>query len=311
MNALEIKQLSKTYDNGHVALRGIDLDVKEGDFFALLGPNGAGKSTTIGIICSLVKMTSGQVSVFDYDLETHLSDAKSCLGIVPQEINFSLFESNIEVVLNQAGYYGINRHLAMSRAEKYMKQLDLWDRRKDNTRTLSGGFKRRLMIARALIHEPRILILDEPTAGVDVELRRSMWDFLRQLNDQGTTIVLTTHYLEEAENLCKNIAIIDNGEIIENSSMKQLLNKLNIETFVLELEHSIEHLPTHEDYHLRLLDPMCIEVELKTEQTVNDLFSYFSTNNIGIRSMRSKSNRLEQLFIRLLGDNDSKAQKLL
>ena len=308
MNALEIKQLYKTYDNGHVALRGINLDVKEGDFFALLGPNGAGKSTTIGIICSLVKKTKGQISIFNYDLETQLSDAKSCLGIVPQEINFSLFESNIEVVLNQAGYYGINRQLAMSRAEKYMRPLDLWDRREDNTRTLSGGFNRRLMIARALIHEPRILILDEPTAGVDVELRRSMWNFLRQLNDNGTTIVLTTHYLEEAENLCKNIAIIDNGQIIEHSSMKQLLNKLNIETFVLELEHSIEHLPAHEDYRLRLIDPMCIEVELNTEQTVNDLFSIFSSSNIGIRSMRSKSNRLEELFIRLLDDNDSKAQ---
>jgi ABC-2 type transport system ATP-binding protein len=309
MNALEIKQLHKTYDNGHVALRRVDLDVKEGDFFALLGPNGAGKSTTIGIICSLVKKTKGQVSVFDYDLDTQLSDAKSCLGIVPQEINFSLFESNIEVVLNQAGYYGINRHLAMNRAEKYMKQLGLWDRRKDNTRTLSGGFKRRLMIARALIHEPRILILDEPTAGVDVELRRSMWDFLRQLNDQGTTIVLTTHYLEEAENLCKNIAIIDNGEIIEHSSMKQLLKKLNVETFILELEHNIENLPTHKDYRLRLVDPMCIEVELKTEQTVNELFSFFSSSNIGIRSMRNKSNRLEELFIRLLGGNVSQIQK--
>jgi len=309
MNALEIKQLYKTYDNGHVALRGINLDVKEGDFFALLGPNGAGKSTTIGIICSLVKKTKGQISIFNYDLETQLSDAKSCLGIVPQEINFSLFESNIEVVLNQAGYYGINRQLAMSRAEKYMRPLDLWDRREDNTRTLSGGFKRRLMIARALIHEPRILILDEPTAGVDVELRRSMWNFLRQLNDNGTTIVLTTHYLEEAESLCKNIAIIDNGEIIEHSSMKQLLKKLNVETFVLELEHSIENLPTHEDYGLRLVDPMCIEAELKTEQTVNNLFSFFSSNNIGIRSMRSKSNRLEELFIRLLDSNDSRAQK--
>jgi ABC-2 type transport system ATP-binding protein len=309
MNALEIKQLYKTYDNGHVALRGINLDVKEGDFFALLGPNGAGKSTTIGIICSLVKKTKGQISIFNYDLETQLSDAKSCLGIVPQEINFSLFESNIEVVLNQAGYYGINRQLAMHRAEKYMRPLDLWDRREDNTRTLSGGFKRRLMIARALIHEPRILILDEPTAGVDVELRRSMWNFLRQLNDNGTTIVLTTHYLEEAESLCKNIAIIDNGEIIEHSSMKQLLKKLNVETFVLELEHSIENLPTHEDYGLRLVDPMCIEAELKTEQTVNNLFSFFSSNNIGIRSMRSKSNRLEELFIRLLDSNDSRAQK--
>ena len=236
MNALEIKQLKKTYDNGQIALRGIDLHVEEGDFFALLGPNGAGKSTTIGIISSLVNKTAGEISIFDYNLDTHLSDAKSCLGIVPQELNFSLFETSIEVVLNQAGYYGINRKLAMKRAEYYLKLLDLWERRNNISRTLSGGFKRRLMIARALIHEPRILILDEPTAGVDVELRRSMWEFLRQLNKNGTTIVLTTHYLEEAENLCKNIAIIDNGAIIEHSSMKQLLGKLNVETFIMELE---------------------------------------------------------------------------
>ena len=303
MNALEIKQLKKTYDNGQIALRGIDLHVEEGDFFALLGPNGAGKSTTIGIISSLVNKTAGEISIFDYNLDTHLSDAKSCLGIVPQELNFSLFETSIEVVLNQAGYYGINRKLAMKRAELYLKLLDLWERRNNISRTLSGGFKRRLMIARALIHEPRILILDEPTAGVDVELRRSMWEFLRQLNNNGTTIVLTTHYLEEAENLCKNIAIIDNGAIIEHSSMKQLLGKLNVETFIMELEHTIDILPPNEQYHLRLVDPTCVEVELEKEQNINNLIDFLSENNIGVRSMRSKSNRLEELFIRLLGNN--------
>jgi ABC-2 type transport system ATP-binding protein len=307
MNALEIRNLRKTYDNGHVALRGINLDVAEGDFFALLGPNGAGKSTTIGITSSLVNKTEGEISIFDFNLDTNLSEAKSCLGIVPQEINFSLFESIIEVVLNQAGYYGINRKLAMTRAEKYLKQLDLWDRRKNNTRTLSGGFKRRLMIARALIHEPRILILDEPTAGVDVELRRSMWEFLRQLNIDGTTIVLTTHYLEEAEYLCKNIAIIDNGEIIENNSMKQLLSKLNVETFILELENAIEQVPGCEQYRLRLVEPTSLEVDLGKDQNINNLFSFLSENKIGVRSMRGKSNRLEELFIRLLDSNENGA----
>ena len=243
MNALDIKQLNKTYSNGYVALRGIDLHVEAGDFFALLGPNGAGKSTTIGIISSLVNKSSGKISIFEFDLDTHLSEAKSCLGIVPQEINFSLFEPSIEIVLNQAGYYGINRKIALQRAEKYLKLLGLWEKRYDISRTLSGGFKRRLMIARALIHEPKILILDEPTAGVDVELRRSMWAFLRELNNKGTTIVLTTHYLEEAENLCKHIAIIDKGEIIERSTMKQLLGKLKVETFVLELENTLAQLP--------------------------------------------------------------------
>lgn len=305
MNALEIKQLYKTYDNGHIALRGIDLHVEEGDFFALLGPNGAGKSTTIGIISSLVNKTSGKISVFDFDLDTRLSEAKSCLGIVPQEINFSLYESSLDVVLNQAGYYGIKRKIALQRAEKYLSQLDLWDRRHDISRTLSGGFKRRLMIARALIHEPKILILDEPTAGVDVELRRSMWKFLRQLNKNGTTIVLTTHYLEEAESLCQKIAIIDNGEIIENSPMKQLLDKLHVETFILELENAIDYLPTNKQYSFNLIDPKCVEVELKKGGNINTFFDYLSANNIIVRSMRSKSSRLEELFIRLLDNNDN------
>ena len=303
MNALEITQLEKTYSNGHVALRGIDLHVEEGDFFALLGPNGAGKSTTIGVVSSLVNKTAGDISIFNFDLATQLSEAKSCLGIVPQEINFNLYSPIIEVVLNQAGYYGIKRKIARQRAEKYLKQLDLWDRRNDISRTLSGGFKRRLMIARALIHEPRILILDEPTAGVDVELRRSMWGFLRELNSKGTTIVLTTHYLEEAENLCKNIAIIDKGEIIENSSMKQLLGKLNMETFVLELRSSIKTLPDNEQFSLRMIDSMCIEVDLDKAQNINNLYDFLSANNILVRSMRGKSSRLEELFIRLVDNN--------
>jgi len=300
MNALDIRQLAKTYANGKVALRGIDLQVAEGDFFALLGPNGAGKSTTIGIVSSLVRKTAGHISVFGFDLDSSLADAKSCLGIVPQEINFSLFETTMEVVLNQAGYYGIKRRAAMENVEKYFRQLDLWERRHDISRTLSGGFKRRLMIARALIHEPKLLILDEPTAGVDVELRRSMWQFLRELNNKGTTIVLTTHYLEEAENLCKNIAIIDQGEIIEHSSMRQLLGKLNVETFILELDNNVERLPASEKYHLRLLDPGTIEVDVEKKHSINGLFAFLSSHDICVRSMRSKSNRLEELFIRLL-----------
>lgn len=303
MNALEISQLEKTYKNGHVALRGIDLHVEEGDFFALLGPNGAGKSTTIGIVSSLVTKTSGHVSIFDYNLDTNLYNAKSCLGIVPQEINFSLFENVFEIVVNQAGYYGIDRLTAKQRAETYLKALHLWDRRHDISRNLSGGLKRRLMIARALIHEPRILILDEPTAGVDVELRRTMWKFLRELNEKGTTIVLTTHYLEEAENLCKNIAIIDNGAIIENSSMKQLLGRLNVETFVLELKEPIADLPESDVYRLRVSEPTLVEVELEKQQSVNELFAFLGKHDIQVLSMRNKSNRLEELFIRLLNQN--------
>ena len=308
MNALEIRQLEKTYKNGHVALKGIDLEVKEGDFFALLGPNGAGKSTTIGIISSLVTKSGGTVSIFDYDLDTNIYDAKSCLGIVPQEINFSVFENVFEIVVNQAGYYGIDRKTAKQRAEKYLRALQLWDRRGDMSRNLSGGLKRRLMIARALVHEPRILILDEPTAGVDVELRRTMWRFLQDLNKNGTTIVLTTHYLEEAENLCKNIAIIDNGTIIENSSMKQLLGKLNVETFVLETAGAVDKLPESETYRLRKTEPMLIEAELEKQQSVNELFDFLDQHSIKVLSMRNKSNRLEELFIRLLDKKETENQ---
>ena len=304
MNALEITQLEKTYANGLKALKGIDLHVAKGDFFALLGPNGAGKSTTIGILCSLVRKTAGKVSVFGHDLDTELSAAKSCLGIVPQELNFSQFESSLEIVLNQAGYYGLKRATAVARAEKYLKQLGLWEKRHDPSRTLSGGMKRRLMIARALIHEPELLILDEPTAGVDVELRRSMWTFLKDINRNGTTIVLTTHYLEEAETLCRNIAIIDHGTIIEHGSMKRVLAKLGKETFVLDLNHEVTSIPETSQFTLRLIDSSTIEVDLDKNQDVNQLFEILSNHGIRIHSMRNKSNRLEELFIRLLDNNN-------
>ncbi len=305
MKALKITNLKKTYANGVQALKGIDLEVLEGDFFALLGPNGAGKSTTIGIITSLVKKSGGKVFVYGYDLDTHTVDAKSLIGIVPQEINFSQFESCMEIVVNQGGFYGVIRELARERAEKYLRQLGLWEKRNDPSRTLSGGLKRRLMIARALIHEPKLLILDEPTAGVDVELRRSMWQFLRDLNSQGTTIVLTTHYLEEAENLCKNIAIIDLGNIIENTSMKYLLSKLNTETFLFDLKAPLEKKPLLSDFNFTAPDTMTIEVEIKRDQNLNELFNALSREGIHISSMRNKHNRLEELFIRLLNKNNS------
>ena len=308
MNALEISKLEKIYANGKTALKGIDLDIREGDFFALLGPNGAGKSTTIGIISTLVNKTRGSVRVFSHDLDTDINGLKKCLGIVPQEINFSLFESCLDIVMNQAGYYGIHRNTALDRAENYFNALDLWDKRNDISRTLSGGFKRRLMIARALINEPRLLILDEPTAGVDVELRRSMWSFLREINRNGTTILLTTHYLEEAETLCRNIAIIDKGKIIEHTSMRELLGKLNTETFILDLKNPLDKLPEIDNFMLRLIDPITIEVELHRDQQMNDLFNILSSKSIPIRSMRNKSNRLEELFIRLLNEGSRPAQ---
>ncbi len=304
MLALKIDRLVKIYSTGLTALGGIELEIKQGDFFALLGPNGAGKSTTIGIICDLINKTSGKVNVFDYDIDINSNPAKACIGIVPQEINFSLFETCLEIVLNQGGYYGISRNLALQRAEKYLKKLGLWEKRFERSRNLSGGFKRRLMIARALIHEPKMLILDEPTAGVDVELRRSMWDFLIEINKQGTTILLTTHYLEEAENLCKNIAIIDNGKIIENTSIKQLLSKLNKETFILDLVNAIHDLPQFNGFNSRLIDPNTVEVEILRENNLNEVFNEFSKHNISICSMRNKSNRLEELFLDLLNNNN-------
>jgi len=300
VKALQINNLQKTYANGIQALKGINLEVAEGDFFALLGPNGAGKSTIIGIITSLVKKSAGSVQVFNNDLETHSVIVKSLIGIVPQELNFSQFECCLEIVLNQAGYYGINRKLAKQRAEKYLRQLGLWEKRLDSSRTLSGGLKRRLMIARALINEPRLLILDEPTAGVDVELRRSMWSFLREINNQGTTIVLTTHYLEEAENLCKNIAIINNGKIIENTSMKSLLDKLDIQTFILDLNKPINQPLNLKPFKSHTIDPMTIEIEITIDKSMNDLFRILSQADINVKSMRNKSNRLEELFINLL-----------
>ena len=300
MNALEIRNLYKVYANGNQALKGIDLEIRAGDFFALLGPNGAGKSTTIGIVSSLVRKSSGSVKVFEHNLETDVYAAKSCIGIVPQELNFSQFESCLDIILNQAGFYGIPRRIAMQRAEKYLTKMDLWGRRFDQSRTLSGGLKRRLMIARALVNEPRLLILDEPTAGVDVELRRSMWSFLTEINRDGITILLTTHYLEEAENLCKTIAIIDKGQIIENTTMKSLLAKLNTETFILDLDREISRLPDAPGFELRLVDASTIEVELRKEKHLNDLFHLFTENNIRVVSMRNKSNRLEELFLRLV-----------
>jgi ABC-2 type transport system ATP-binding protein len=302
VKALQINNLQKTYANGLQALKGINLEVTEGDFFALLGPNGAGKSTTIGIITSLVKKSAGNVLVFNNDLETHSVTVKSLIGIVPQELNFSQFECCLEIVLNQGGYYGIKRNIAKQRAEKYLRQLGLWEKRLDSSRTLSGGLKRRLMIARALINEPRLLILDEPTAGVDVELRRSMWSFLREINNQGTTIVLTTHYLEEAENLCKNIAIINKGEIIENTSMKSLLDKLDTQTFVLDLNEPINQPFNLKAFNSHTIDPMTIEIEITKDKSMNDLFRVLSQEDINVKSMRNKSNRLEELFINLLNE---------
>ena len=304
MKALQIDNLEKTYTNGVQALKGINLVVEDGDFFALLGPNGAGKSTTIGIITSLINKSEGKIFVHGYDQDIHPVEVKSLIGVVPQEINFSQFESCLEIVVNQGGFYGLNRKLALRQAEKYLSQLGLWDKRKDSSRTLSGGLKRRLMIARALIHEPKLLILDEPTAGVDVELRRSMWEFLRGINNQGTTIVLTTHYLEEAEHLCKNIAIIDKGEIIENTSMKSLLGKLNTETFLFDLNKPMNQPLNLPEFNFHLIDPMTIEVEFTKNQNLNTLFQNFSNEGIEITSMRNKSNRLEELFINLLKIND-------
>jgi ABC-2 type transport system ATP-binding protein len=301
--ALSLRDLKKTYKNGHVALKGITLDVDEGDFFALLGPNGAGKSTTIGIITSLVNKTGGEVCVFGHDLDTDTAAAKSCIGLVPQEFNFNQFEPVIEIVANQAGYYGIERDEAFRRAEKYLRQLGLWEKRLDMARNLSGGMKRRLMIARALVHEPRLLILDEPTAGVDIEIRRSMWQFMRSINAAGTTIILTTHYLEEAESLCRNIAIIDEGELIENTSTRKLLNTLHIETFVLDIATPLAEAPSLPQHALRLIDESTLEVDISREESINRLFEDLSRLDIRVLSMRNKTNRLEQLFVRLVEGN--------
>ncbi len=304
MNALSIRNLQKTYKNGTRALKGVDLDVAEGDFFALLGPNGAGKSTTIGIIAGLVNKSHGQVRIFDKDIDQDPAGAKAYLGLVPQEFNFSQFEPIVEILVNQAGYYGINRKLAYERAEQYLSQLELWEKRHVIARQLSGGMKRRMMIARALVHRPRLLILDEPTAGVDIEIRRSMWEFLREINKQGTTIILTTHYLEEAENLCNNIAIIDHGMTIENTSMRRLLSQLNLETFVLYLDRQHRTLPECiPGCEMRIIEEDVVEVDVSKENSINQVFDILSRQGVNVLSMRNKSNRLEQLFMRLVEKN--------
>jgi len=300
--AISIKNLRKTYDNGFEALKGISLEVEQGDFFALLGPNGAGKSTTIGVISTLVNRSAGEVEVFGRNVDTHVYETKLDLGVVPQEVNFNLFERVEDIVITQAGYYGLPRTLAKERSDKYLRQLGLWDKRRDRSRSLSGGMKRRLMIARALVHEPRLLILDEPTAGVDIELRRSMWDFLIELNGQGTTIILTTHYLEEAEQLCRNIAIIDNGAIVENTSMKSLLAEIDSQVFVLDVLKA--DLPKAalclKDFDARTLDDQSIEVTVRRGGSINAVFAQLENAGVVVTSMRNKTNRLEQLFINKL-----------
>ncbi|GAB3380604.1 ABC transporter ATP-binding protein [Spongiibacter taiwanensis] len=301
--ALAISGLRKVYGNGFEALKGIDLQVAEGDFFALLGPNGAGKSTTIGIICSLVKKTAGEVAVFGHTIDTDLAAAKREIGVVPQEFNFSNFESVWDIVINQAGYYGLPRALAAERAEKYLRKLGLWDKRKNASRMLSGGMKRRLMIARALVHEPRLLILDEPTAGVDIELRRSMWQFLTEINREGTTIILTTHYLEEAESLCRNIAIIDDGRIVENTNMKALLKQLHRETFILDVAQPLPAEVSLPGFEARRSDEQMLEVVLEKGRSLNEVFAALGEQGIVVTSMRNKANRLEELFVSLLANN--------
>ena len=305
-SALSIRQLTKTYGNGFQALSGIDLDVSEGDFFALLGPNGAGKSTTIGILSTLVNKTSGTVNVFGHDLDREPAALKRCIGVVPQEFNFNQFEKTFDIVVTQAGYYGIAPKVAKERAEKYLTQLGLWDKRDTPSRSLSGGMKRRLMIARALVHEPRLLILDEPTAGVDIELRRSMWTFLTELNEQGTTIILTTHYLEEAEQLCRNIGIIDHGTIVENTSMRQLLGQLHVETFLLDLKTPLQAAPQLIGYPSQLLDSVTLEVQVDKQVGITGLFTQLAAQQIEVVSLRNKTNRLEELFVSLVEKNLAK-----
>jgi len=300
MKALSIKNLKKTYANGNVALKGINFSVEEGDFYALLGPNGAGKTTAIGIVSSLVNKTSGEVEIFGHNIDNALEAAKTCIGLVPQEINMNLWDTVQNVVLNQAGYYGLGRKLARERTEKYLRELRLWDRRDAVARSLSGGMKRRLMIARALVHEPKLLILDEPTAGVDIEIRRAMWDFLRAINDAGTTIILTTHYLEEAESLCRHVAIIDEGDIIEDAKMTVVLRKLQREVFVLSLAEPISEAPTLEGFDTILRDDAELEVGKGPANTLNDLFRQLNAQEIEVLSLRNKANRLEELFIRLI-----------
>ena len=306
--ALSIQGLEKVYGNGFKALKGIDLTVKQGDFFALLGPNGAGKSTTLGIVSSLVQKTTGSVSIMGHDLVTDTFAAKQCLGVVPQEFNFNQFEKVYDIVITQAGYYGLTSRQVAEHAESLLRALDLWDKRDEPSRMLSGGMKRRLMIARALIHKPKILILDEPTAGVDIELRRSMWEFMQKLNQEGTTIILTTHYLEEAEQLCKNIAIINHGEIVTNTSVKELLTQLNTETFVLDVKGNLEGLKGLETYRIEQVAPDCIEVTMDKGQSLNEVFGALTAADVQVGSMRTKANRLEELFVNLVQQHKPEAE---
>ena len=300
MYALEVNNLKKTYANGVEALKGISLNVEEGDFFAFLGPNGAGKSTLIGIISSLVNASSGEVNIFGTSVQKHRSTAMSYIGLVPQEMNFNQFEKPLDIIVNQAGYYGISRKIALPRAEKYLRQLQLWDKHDSISRVLSGGMKRRLMIARAMVNEPKLLILDEPTAGVDIEIRRSMWKFIREINESGTTVILTTHYLEEAEELCRNIAIIDHGEIIQNTDMKTLLGTLEVETFVLDIREPLSVAPQIEGIQFKLRDELTLEASLPKQKSLNALFSALDGTGVRVMSMRNKANRLEELFLRLV-----------
>jgi len=305
--ALEVRDLKKTYANGVAALKGISLNVQAGDFYAFLGPNGAGKSTLIGIVSSLVNASAGEVRVFGVPISTRRSEAMQMIGLVPQEMNFNLFEQPVQICINQAGFYGVPRKIAAQRAEKYLKQLGLWDKAFEISRTLSGGMKRRLMIARAMMNEPRLLILDEPTAGVDIEIRRSMWKFIQGINAAGTTVILTTHYLEEAEQLCRNIAIIDHGRIIENTAMKNLLGKLDVETFVLDLTDACTELPQVDGVKVSRIDERTIEAEMSRAHDLNSLFAALSARGITVVSMRNKANRLEELFVRLIDANDKAA----
>ncbi len=314
--ALSIKGLTKAYDNGFQALKGVDLDVMPGDFFALLGPNGAGKSTIIGIISSLVRKTTGSVSVFGHSIDDDFPRAKKDVGVVPQEFNFNQFEKVFDIVVTQAGYYGLPRKLAEQRAEKYLRRLGLWDKQDQCSRMLSGGMKRRLMIARALVHEPRLLILDEPTAGVDIELRRSLWDFLREINERGTTIILTTHYLEEAESLCRHIAIIDQGLITQNTTMRELLAQLSKEVFVIDTREVLDTCPQLDGYSTELIDSHSFEVVVEKGQSLNDLFAPLTVQGIHVSSLRNKANRLEELFLSLVKgssglDNSGKSASML
>ena len=301
MHALSIRNLTKIYNNGFEALKGIDLDVEEGDFFALLGPNGAGKSTTIGIISSLINASGGSVSVFGYDLKSQREQAKNCIGLVPQEVNFNQFETVRDIVMIQAGYYGISRKDALPRTERCLKQMDLWGKRDTVSRRLSGGMKRRLMIARAMVHSPRLLILDEPTAGVDIEIRRSMWKMMREVNRQGTTIILTTHYLEEAESLCRHIGIINHGRIVEHSDMAGLLARLHVDHFILDLAAPLAETPVFAGYRIERLSERSLSVAVPKGQGLNKLFNLLSARNIEVVSLKNKSNRLEQLFMDLIG----------